>query len=89
LWENKKGIDVSASVKVNYNTDKGKYILEAISPDNYDAPEGVKVKAKVEGSTLELTISCSKSIGSLLATVDDLLSCIQAADEALTEVVEL
>jgi hypothetical protein len=80
-------LDVSTTVKINYMTEIGNYILKAISPDNYDAPKGVEVKAKVEDFTLKLTISCSKGVGSLLATVDDLLSCIQAAVKALSEVV--
>lgn len=87
MSETKAPLDVSTIVEINYMTEIGNYILEAISPDNYDAPKDVKVEAKVEDSTLKLKISCSKGFGSLLATVDDLLSCIQAAVKSIGEVV--
>jgi hypothetical protein len=63
-------------------------IMEAISPDNLQSPRGVVIKTKVKDSELHMTISCVGGIKSLIATLDDLLSCIQAAERALLEIVE-
>jgi hypothetical protein len=63
-------------------------IMEAISPDNIQSPEGVVIETRVKDSELHITISCVGGIKSLIATLDDLLSCIQAAERALLEIVE-
>jgi hypothetical protein len=41
----------------------------------------------VELTSLIIEVNCSNGVGTLLATLDDLLSCIQAAEKALEEVV--
>lgn len=83
------GSEASATIRIEY-TDAGTahHILEAISPDNYDAPRGVEIDAEVEGTSLRLSVSCVRGVGSLIETVDDILSCVQAAERALTEVLE-
>jgi len=79
--------EASAAIDIHYNDpEKAHFILEAISPDNLQAPEGVTVEADVIGSTLRVKVSCDKGVGSLIATVDDLLSCVQAAEKAIGEV---
>lgn len=57
-------------------------VLEAISPDNYQAPEGIEIKARREGFTLLVRVK-TRRMRSLLPTLDDLLACIQAAERAL------
>lgn len=79
--------EASTTIDIHYeDSKKARCIMEAISPDNLDAPEGIDVAAKVEGNILKISISCSRDIGSLLSTVDDLLSCIQAAERAIDEI---
>ena len=58
-------------------------IMEATEPDNVQAPPGIEIDAAVEGSTLTVKVTCSRGVGSLVATLDDLVSCIQAAEQAL------
>ena len=60
--------------------------MDAVSPDNLDTPEGIEIDVQVEGGDLKISISCSREIGSLLSTVDDLLSCIQAAERAIDNI---
>ncbi len=79
--------EASAAIDIHYeDPEEARFIQEAISPDNLQAPEGVTVEADVMGSSLRVKVSCYKGVGSLLATVDDLLSCIQAAEKAISEV---
>jgi hypothetical protein len=76
--------EASAIVEIRYEDAKtARLILEAISPDNIKAPGGVSVESRAEGCTLKVLVSCSKGLGSLMATVDDLLACVQAAERAI------
>jgi len=79
--------EASTTIDIHYEDSKtARSIMEAISPDNLDAPEGIDVATKVDGDILKISISCSRDIGSLLSTVDDLLSCIQAAERAIDKI---
>ena len=57
-------------------------VMKAISPDNLKA-EGISVDASASGGVVEVRVTCSKGVGSLVATLDDVLSCIGAAEKAL------
>ena len=59
--------------------------MDAIAPDNLGAPEGMSIDARVDGGTLSVTVKSSRGLGSLVSTLDDLLSCIQAAEAALRQ----
>lgn len=79
--------EASTTIDIHYEDSKtARSIMEAISPDNLDAPEGIDVTTKVDGDILKISISCSRDIGSLLSTVDDLLSCVQAAESAIDKI---
>jgi tRNA threonylcarbamoyladenosine modification (KEOPS) complex Pcc1 subunit len=58
-------------------------VVEAVSPDNYQAPESMEVTVKRNGATINVYIRCPKGVGSLISTLDDLLSCLAAAEKAL------
>ncbi len=58
-------------------------VQKSISPDNLSLPDGMHIFLAVRGSTLELEVVTDRSIGSLVSTLDDLLSCVQAAEKAL------
>lgn len=78
---------VSATIDIRYrDADTAHFILEAISPDNLQAPQGVTVEANAKGCTLHVSVTCSRGVRSLIATIDDLLSCVQAAERAINEV---
>ena len=79
--------EASTTIDIHYEDSKtARSIMEAISPDNLDAPEGIDVATKVDGDILKISISCSRDIGSLISTVDDLLSCVQAAERAIGKI---
>jgi len=79
--------EVSAELSIRYgDAETARFILEAISPDNLQAPPGVSVEARVEGLSLRVSVTCHKGVGSLVSTLDDLLSCVQAAERAISEV---
>ena len=61
-------------------------VLQSITPDNMTIPEGMTLVAKTDGNSLIIKVVCEKSLGSLVSTLDDLLSCIQSAEKAIKEV---
>ena len=60
-------------------------IREATAPDNQEAPPGVTIDSTLRNATLHITVTAT-GMATLIATVDDLLSCIQAAEKALQEI---
>jgi len=87
MSENSSGPEATADIVIRYEgVEKARSIRDAISPDNIGAPPGVRIDVEVEGSTLVLKVECSRGIPTLVATVDDLLSCIQASETAIEEI---
>lgn len=81
--------EASATISILYeDADAARSIMEAISPDNLRAPPGVTVEARTADSRLQISVFCAGGVRSLIATVDDLLSCIQAAERAIHKIVE-
>ena len=58
-------------------------VAESISPDNRNVPEGLKVKTSAKGRRVISIVECNKRFETFLATLDDLLSCMQAAEKTL------
>ncbi len=58
-------------------------VAEAVSPDNYQVPEGMEVSVTRRKAEIDVHIRCPKGVGSLIQTLDDLLSCLAAAEKAL------
>lgn len=64
-------------------------IAEAVSPDNIAAPEGLIVETKAIGNRVTTTIRYDgDNIATFMSTIDDLLSCIGAAEKTLSAVRE-
>jgi hypothetical protein len=84
---NSSNVETSATIKINFkNVKTARSIFEALSPDNIQQSDDVLIEAKAEEFELQIIISSKKTVESLIATVDDLLSCIQAAEKALEEI---
>lgn len=86
MSENSLIAEVSATASLKYRDQATALsILEAITPDNTEA-QGISIRAHVEDATLLITLNCTRGVGSLLATLDDLISCIQSAEKALERI---
>jgi len=78
--------EVSAKVSLKYRDQAtAQSILEAITPDNTEVQD-ISIRAHVEDATLLITVNCTRGVGSLLSTLDDLISCIQSAEKALERI---
>ena len=73
---------VEAEIKLEYANRIAEHVLKAITPDNLKVPPGLRIEAFTENETLIVRIKCERGIESLLATVNDLLACIQAVERA-------
>lgn len=73
-----------AEIIFNYDDEKeANTIVKAISPDNVKVPYGLIIKTLREGNTTITKIFCIKGFETLLATLDDLLSCVQVAEKVV------
>ena len=84
LSENRSKVEASLELKFQ-DKNMARSILKAISPDNVQVPEGIEIKTDLRDNVLVLKIGCSRGIGSMIATLDDLLSCVQAAERAIKQ----
>ena len=76
--------EVDATIKIRYPDEAtARAFWRAVSPDNFQAPQGITIEAKTTGGELLISIVCSRGLGSLIVTIDDLLSCLQAAESAI------
>ena len=67
-------MDVSCNIKIKFDSpDDVKTVLKSIQVDDLDF-----VKSKINGNELEAEIK-SKSVSSLLHTLDDYLACVSVA----------
>jgi hypothetical protein len=78
--------EAKTAISINYR-DKATAlaIQKSVVPDNLELPDGIHIFLAVVGNTLEIEVLSDRSIGSLVSTLDDLLSCIQAGERALEE----
>ncbi|MEM3737381.1 MAG: KEOPS complex subunit Pcc1 [Candidatus Bathyarchaeia archaeon] len=58
-------------------------IAESLSPDNRDVPANLKVKTESDGKSVVTIIECVGRYETFLATLDDLLTCVQTAQSSL------
>jgi tRNA threonylcarbamoyladenosine modification (KEOPS) complex Pcc1 subunit len=75
---------MEAKISLRYSTEReAKAVAEAVSPDNLKTPQGLKVITEQEGVMVITTIECELRLETFIATINDLLSCIQVAERAL------
>ena len=58
-------------------------VAEAISPDNFKTPIGLKVQTTKESNKVVTEIDCDGKLASLIATLDDLLFSASTAEKAI------
>ena len=51
-------------------------VLDAVAPDNSPLPSGITIITKIIENKLVIHIECERSIDSLRATVEDIMSAI-------------
>lgn len=86
-WLSGKERIAKAEFSIGYKSEKeAESIVKSISPDNKKVPFGLIVKAIRKGRKVHVKILCIRGVKTFLATIDDLLSCIQVAEGVLNVV---
>ena len=87
MSENNSKPETRVQITIHYNDpETAASIRDATAPDNQETPTGVTIDSTVHDATLHITVTSTAGMATLIATVDDLLSCIQAAEKALQEI---
>lgn len=77
-------MEMKAKVSCSYEDENiAETISSSIQPDNLDSPEGVEVKTQKRGKEVKSEIKVEGEIETLLATLDDLLSCTSTAEKII------
>lgn len=75
---------LEATVTLEYADEKtAQAIANAVSPDNFKTPPGLKVKTVIEKNKVVTTISCEGKLATFTATIDDLLFSASVAEKTL------
>lgn len=62
---------------------KAEALAKSVKADNLQTPPQLSVKSWSKNETFFSTVECDKNFETFLATLDDLLSCLQAAERTL------
>lgn len=75
---------MEATITLEYGDMKtAKAVAEAISPDNFKTPLGLKVNTSIEKCRVVTRIECDSKLATFTATIDDLLFCASTAEKTL------
>ncbi len=80
---------INTKVEISLHYDEAivaESIRDAINPENQETQIGTIVETNLNGSTLIINVKSDRSMGTIIATIDDLLSCIQAAERAIKDI---
>ncbi|MDI9644289.1 MAG: KEOPS complex subunit Pcc1 [Candidatus Verstraetearchaeota archaeon] len=59
-------------------------VMRSLMPDNRGTPVGTEIEMSVSGKKLVVKVVSTDDLRSLIRTVDDILSCLQSAERAIS-----
>jgi hypothetical protein len=68
---------------VYVNAKEAEAIAQAVTPDNLEAPAGLRVRTVRRECCICAQVWCEKSLETFIATLDDLLDSVSVAEKAL------
>ena len=81
---------MEAEVRISYENEReAEAVAQAVSPDNVKVPRGLVIKTTQKGCEVLTRIQCELRLQTLIATIDDLLSCVSTAEKAFSVVKRL
>ncbi len=73
---------MEAEIRLFYKKEQeAEAVAQAVSPDNMEVPSGLYVKTVRNGFEVHTTVECTTRLQTLIATLDDLLSCVSVAEK--------
>ena len=71
----KSDISMEAELVMHFEEEGiAELVMKALAPDNEPLPKGLSIEMRREGNAVIFKILCSRSVKSLLATLDDILA---------------
>ncbi|MCD6535724.1 MAG: CTAG/PCC1 family protein [Thaumarchaeota archaeon] len=71
----KSGTFMEAELVMHFEEERiAELVMKALAPDNEPLPKGLSIEMRREGNAVIFKILCSRSVKSLLATLDDILA---------------
>ncbi len=81
---------MEATITLEYRDEKtAEAVSNAISPDNFKTPIGLKVKTTRENKKVISQIQCEGKLATFTATIDDLLFSASTAEKTLQTISKL
>lgn len=78
---------MEAEISLSYKISKeAEAVTNAVSPDNIRVPHGLFIRTRRQGTKVVTKIECQKSLQTLIATIDDLLSAVSVAEKSISAV---
>jgi hypothetical protein len=66
-----------AHIQLDFQSEsEAKRTLSAITPDNYPLPSGLEIECSVNQNSITITVHTERSVDSLGATLEDIMSAI-------------
>ena len=73
---------MEAEIRLSYGNEReAEAVAKAVSPDNVEVPPGLTVKTVRRGTEVHTRVECHTRLQTLIATLDDLLSCVSVAEK--------
>jgi tRNA threonylcarbamoyladenosine modification (KEOPS) complex Pcc1 subunit len=73
---------LEAEICLSYRNEReAEAVAKAVSPDNVEVPDGLRIETTRNGSDVLTTIDCQTRLQTLIATIDDLLACVSVAEK--------
>jgi len=79
----KAGIDAELTVAYG-GALAARSVLNSLEPDNRFALNGLRIKGKVRGKRIMISIHCERGIPSLINTLEDIFACLGVAEDGLS-----
>ena len=74
---------MEAKITLAYNSAReAKAVAEAITPDNFKVPAGLKIRTTQKGRAVLTHIVCKTRLQTFMSTIDDLLESVSVAENA-------
>ena len=75
---------MEAKLTLEYSDSKtAEAVSNAVSPDNFKTPVGLRVKTVLEDNKVVTEIKCEGKLATFIATIDDLLFSASVAEKTL------
>jgi hypothetical protein len=74
---------LEAEIRLCYGNEReAEAIAKAVTPDNVKVPVGLTVETVRAGIEVLTRVECQTRLQTLIATLDDLLSCVSVAEKS-------